>query len=139
VRTEYLASLFDSLELCSFCFSPGALWSFADLVDMLQAVNGFSTSLWSLLKTGERRVALLRAFNAREGIGTAADLRPERAFAPLPEGLAEGACVEREAFAEAQADYYAMAGIDPESGRPLLGRLLELDLKWVDDLLTADA
>ena len=139
VRTEYLASLIDSLELCSFCFSPGALWSFTDLVDMLQAVNGFSTSMWSLLKTGERRVALMRAFNAREGVGTAADVLPERAFAPLPEGLAEGACVERAAFARARAEYYAMAGIDPESGGPLPGQLLELDLAWVDDLLTTDA
>ncbi len=138
VRTEYLASLIDSLELCSFCFYPGAMWEFADLLDMLQAVNGFSTSLWSLLKTGERRVAMLRAFNVREGIGTDGDLLPDRAFAPLPDGLAKDACVDREEFARARSDYYAMAGIDPESGRPLPGRLLELDLKWVDDLLAAD-
>jgi len=135
LRTEYLTSLIDSLELCSFCFYPGSLWEFGDLLEMLQAVNGFATSLWSLLKTGERRVALMRAFNVREGFSTRDDVLPERVFRPLQTGLAEGACVDAAAFERARGDYYAMSGCDPESGRPSRGRLLELDLGWVDEVL----
>jgi len=133
--TQYFYSLMDTLELCAFCFAPGALWGYRDLEEMIEAVTGFPGDLWCLMRAGERRVTLLRAFNAREGLGPDADWLPSRMFAPLPDGVASGSHVDRDALERAKTAYYAIVGSDAETGRPTKGTLLGLDLGWVDALL----
>jgi aldehyde:ferredoxin oxidoreductase len=86
------------------------------------------------MKVGERRLNLLRAFNAREGAGAEADTVPPKLLIPLQGGKSDGLAVTTEEVEGAKALYYRMAGWD-ESGRPTRAKLEELALGWVADEL----
>ena len=81
---------------------------------------------------GERRIHLLRAFNAREGIGKAADVLPKRLFEPLAgTGPTAGVALGAEEFERARESYYRLAGCDPATGYPTGARLGALGLDWL--------
>jgi aldehyde:ferredoxin oxidoreductase len=136
--SQYFYSLLDTLTLCDFCWGPGALFSFRDIEDILKAVTGWQMTFWELMKAGERRVNLMRAYNTREGFDRTSDRLPERVFEPLPEGPSKGLKVDREKLDEALAQYYQMMGWNSETGNPTQGKLMELGLGWVAEQLNLD-
>lgn len=137
--TQVCYSVLDTLGLCQFVWGPSwQLYDANDIVTLCRAGLGWDTSLWELMKIGERRLNLLRAFNTREGLGRKDDRLPERLFAPLPEGRSQGVAVDRGELERALDVYYQMAGWDPE-GRPTRWKLAELGLDWVADQLDGAA
>jgi len=133
--TQYLYSCLDSVNVCQFVFGPAwHLYGPSQLVEAVRAVTGWNVSLWELMKVGERRLNLLRAFNAREGIGAEADTVPPKLLIPLQGGRSDGVAVTAEEVAVAKAFYYRMAGWD-ENGHPTRVKLEELALGWVADEL----
>jgi len=132
---QHLLSCIDSLCMCKFAFGPAwQLYRLDHMVEAVRAVTGWNVSLWGLMKVGERRLNLLRAFNAREGVGAEADTVPHKLLIPLQGGKSDGIAVTAEEVEAAKALYYAMAGWD-ESGCPTRGKLEELALGWVADEL----
>jgi aldehyde:ferredoxin oxidoreductase len=103
--------------------------------DTVQGVTGWNTSIFELIKVGERALAMARAFNARAGFTARDDVAHERFFTPLQSGPFEGTQLPAEDFAEALALYYEMRGWDKESGAPTAAKLHELGLGWVAELL----
>lgn len=133
--TQYFNSLVDSINVCQFVFGPAwQLYGPSQLVEAVRAITGWDASLWELMKAGERRLNLIRAFNAREGVGSEADVAPPKLFVPLKGGPTDGVSVAEQEIEEAKAKYYAMAGWD-ERGRPTRPKLEELSLGWVADEL----
>jgi aldehyde:ferredoxin oxidoreductase len=133
--TQYMYSLLDSLCVCQFVFGPAwQLYGPSQLVEAVRAVTGWNVSLWELMTVGERRLNLLRAFNAREGSGAEADTVPPKLLIPLQSGKSDGVAVTAEEVEDAKAIYYRMAGWD-ENGCPTRGKLVELALGWVADEL----
>ncbi len=133
--TQRFMSLLDSLELCSFCFASGWFFDSEHLVSAVRAVTGWKTSMWELMKIGERRINLMRAYNAREGITADDDRLPPRVAEPLQGGPTDGNRLDMEAWRLDRSLYYAMMGWD-ERGIPTAARLHELELSWVVDELT---
>jgi aldehyde:ferredoxin oxidoreductase len=139
VYSQQIISCVDSVCVCKFVYGPA--WQLYDLdqwVDALQAITGWNVSLWEMMKVGERRVNLLRAFNAREGVGAAADTLPHKLTVPLKGGASDGAVVSQEEFDAAKALYYQMVGWDAQ-GDPTQAKLQELGLHWVAEELAAKA
>jgi aldehyde:ferredoxin oxidoreductase len=133
--TQYLYSCLDSVSVCQFVFGPAwHLYGPSQLVEAVRSVTGWNVSLWELMKVGERRLNLLRAFNAREGAGAEADTVPPKLLIPLRGGRSDGVAVTAEEVEAAKALYYRMAGWD-ENGCPTRAKLEELDLGWVADEL----
>jgi len=135
VYTQRLYSCLDSVSVCQFVF--GAAWHLygpSHLVEAVRSVTGWNASLWELMKVGERRLNLLRAFNAREGVGAEADTVPPKLLTPLTGGPSDGVAVTAEEVEAAKRLYYRMAGWD-ENGRPTRAKLEELALGWVADEL----
>lgn len=133
--SQYLISALDALCGCKFVWGPAwQLYSSNQLVDAVRAVTGWEFSLWELMKAGERRLNLLRAFNAREGVGAEADTLPAKMEVPLQGGATDGVAISRQTFQKALALYYQMAGWD-ERGRPGRAKLAELGLGWAADEL----
>ncbi|HOX29365.1 MAG TPA: aldehyde ferredoxin oxidoreductase C-terminal domain-containing protein, partial [bacterium] len=128
VYSQMFYSILDSLTLCAFCWGPDAIFSYRDLEDFVHAVTGWEVSLWELMKAGERRINLMRAFNAREGFTAADDVLPDRMFVPLPDGIAQGRCVDRAAFEQAKKTYYSFMGWDASTGNPTDAKLRELGI-----------
>lgn len=133
--TQRYMSLLDSLELCAFCFANAWFFDGEDIVAAVRAITGWQTTLWELMLVGERRIQLMRAFNAREGLDARHDVLPARMVEPLVGGPTDGWRVDMDAWQRDRALYYAAMGWDPESGLPGRARLHELDLDWVVDEL----
>ena len=107
------------------------------LVEAVRAVTGWDVSMWELIKVGERRLNLMRAFNAREGVGKQADTKPAKLLVPLQGGPTDGVIVTDGELEQAKALYYQMAGWD-ENGIPTRAKLKELGLGWLADTLPLD-
>jgi len=133
--TQYLYSFLDSANLCQFVWGPSwHLYGPSQMVDLVRAVTGWNVSLWELIKVGERRMNMMRAFNTREGVGKEADTTPPKLLAPLVGGSSDGISVTEKEVEEAKTVYYRMAGWD-ENGNPTRAKLDELALGWVGDEL----
>ncbi|NLH88648.1 MAG: aldehyde ferredoxin oxidoreductase family protein [Firmicutes bacterium] len=128
--TQQLFSALDTLELCQFCFGPGLLYGVSDLVELVNAATGWSTTLWELMQVGERRINLMRMFNTREGFTSDDDGLPDRIFERLQGGHTEGNRIDRGEFEEARRQYYEMMGWCPRTGIPTELKLKELALEW---------
>lgn len=130
VYSQYFFSLLDSLCLCMFCWGPGNLYNYRDLEDLLRYTTGWDCSLWELMKVGQRRLNMMRQLNAKRGFTREHDQLPARLFQPLPQGPAQGRCVEPESFGRMLEQYYALVGWDPKTGNPSEALLQELGLQW---------
>src|SRR5204863_1769498 len=73
-RTQCFYSALDTLGLCQFVWGPSwQLYGPADTVELVRYGTGWDATMEELIAVGERRIHPLRAFNAREGSGKAAD------------------------------------------------------------------
>jgi aldehyde:ferredoxin oxidoreductase len=131
VTSQQLISCLDAVCLCKFVYGPAwQLYNLDQWVEALRAITGWNVSLWEMMKVGERRLNLLRAFNAREGVGAEADTLPPKLTQPLKGGASDGFAVPQAQFDEAKALYYQMVGWD-SAGNPTPAKLHELGLGWV--------
>ena len=133
--TQYAYSAMDTADVCQFVYGPGwEMLGMGDLADVINAVTGMGITVDDLLTYGQRRLNLLRAFNAREGITRERDTLPKRLYDdPIEDGPSRGRTLDRETITEALETYYRLAGWDPETGNPPRSLLEDLDLAWVAD------
>ncbi len=136
-RTQYMYSAMDSVNVCQFVYGPTwQLYGPQELLNMIRDVTGWNMTMDELLKVGERRVNMLRAFNAREGIDREQDKLPEKMFKKaLKGGKSDGIKVDRDEFEAALDEYYRQNDWDVETGNPTRQKLESLDLAWVADEL----
>lgn len=136
VYSQQIISCVDAVCACKFVYGPAwQLYNLDQWVEALRAITGWNISLWEMMKVGERRINLLRAFNAREGVGTGADTLPHKLTVPLQGGPTDGVAVTEAEFESARALYYQMVGWD-ENGDPTPAKLYELGLGWVVEALS---
>jgi aldehyde:ferredoxin oxidoreductase len=137
VRLFYLSqqvkSLYNCIGLCQFVAGPLGPFSLNLLSEYTGAVTGWETSLYELMKAGERALNMARLFDLKEGFTGAEDTLPPRMFQPLTNGALEGVSIDRAEFEAAKRLYYEMAGWDAVTGIPTRGKLAELDLLWAAD------
>jgi aldehyde:ferredoxin oxidoreductase len=133
--TQHLYSAMDSINVCQFVYGPAwQLYSADDLVKAAQAVTGWNVTLYELMQVGERRLNMMRAFNAREGIGREADTLPKKFFKrPLKGGKTEGYVLDYDEWQQSLETYYRMSGWDIETGHPTRTKLEALGIAWVAD------
>lgn len=130
-QTQKAFSLFDTASVCCLTFGFWTIYDFNDLTNVINAATGMKTHMLELIEIAERRLMMMRMFNAREGFASSDDNLPRRLFdEPLKGGISDGLTVSREDFERTKELYYEMAGLD-EEGVPTKARLLELGLDWI--------
>ena len=131
--TEWNYSFMDTADLCQFVYGPSwQLLGPVEMAELMRAVTGWEMTIGDMQRIGERRLNLMRAFNAREGAGRERDTLPKRLFdEPLKGGPSDGVFVSRQEFEAALNDYYELAGWDTSTGMPTRPKLAELGLNWV--------
>jgi len=105
-------------------------WNDDDVVAMVRAVTGWNSSVWELVKAGERAMTLARFFNIREGFTDKDDVLPKRFHEAFVTGPLTGVAPTPEQVEKAKRDYYEMMGWDRETGVPSLAKAQELDIEW---------
>jgi aldehyde:ferredoxin oxidoreductase len=130
--TQFFFSMLDTVELCQFVWGPSwTLYGPNETVDMIKAVTGWNVSLFELMKVGERRLNLMRVFNAREGFTRKDDTLPKKFFKPLAgSGPTAGVAVDQDEFEAALDLYYSMLGWTAD-GVPTQAKLSDLGINWV--------
>jgi len=117
--------LFNALLMCYFVF-----WRYDHITEIVKAVTGWNTSIWELMKVGERITTMARVFNIREGFTKSDDCLPERFFKPHTSGALSETVIDPDKLKNAINTYYAMIGWD-ENGIPTRSKLEELEIDWV--------
>lgn len=136
LTTQYLYSYLDSVNMCQFVFGPSwQLYGPEQLRQLVELVTGWELSMEDILVVGARRLNMLRAYNAREGLGRDQDKLPPKLFQPRVGGATDGVALDEQALEDAKDRYYQEAGWDVSTGMPTKARLKELDLGWVADLI----
>jgi aldehyde:ferredoxin oxidoreductase len=133
MASQHMYSTMDSLNLCQFVYGPAwQLYGPDDMVELVRAVTGWEDVSFNELQIlGERRLNMMRIFNAREGIDRKADVVPEKLFKPLKGGVSDGWQLDRDEVEAALDKYFEFCGWDVETGVPTTAKLEELDLGWV--------
>lgn len=136
VKTQIFYSMLDTLELCQFVWGPAwTLYGPDETVELVRAVTGWDVGLDELMLIGERRLNMLRVFNAREGFDRRHDTLPTKFFKPLGGlGPTAGVKIDRQEFEKNLNLYYQMMGWTPD-GIPTRTKLRELGLDWLCDQL----
>tara|TARA_B100000700_G_C14550637_1_gene626361 strand:- start:204 stop:587 length:384 start_codon:yes stop_codon:yes gene_type:complete len=94
-------------------------------------IGGSATDMYYML--GERRLNMLRAFNAREDLDRSNDTLPKKFFKTLQgDGPSASTALELEKIILAQQWYYCMSGWNVDTGNPTPEALEHLGLEWVD-------
>jgi aldehyde:ferredoxin oxidoreductase len=134
LKTQHFYSFLDTAALCQFVWGPAwTLYGPAETVDFVRAATGWDDfSVEELLNVGERRLNMLRCFNAREGLDRQADRLPPKVYHPLSgAGPTAGVALSQEEIDTALAEYYRQAGWDASTGNPTPATLSRLGLEWL--------
>lgn len=137
-RTQYFYSFDDTMSWCQFVWGPAwHVFGPEHAVKMMRAASGWEDfDIEELLTMGERRVNLMRAFNAREGADYKLDTVPEKFMTKgLKGGSTDGVKIDREQLQEAITEYYRQAGWDAQSGNPMKQTYERLGIGWVAEAL----
>ena len=78
---------------------------------------------------------MARAFNYRQGLTAKEDVSHWRFSTPFEKTPTDGLHIPADDIAQAIELHYAMRGWDKETGAPTEGKLYELGVGWVADLL----
>jgi len=133
--TQKVFSAIDSLALCDFVWGVGwQLYSPEETVEMLNVATGWDITLDEYLKLGERRINMMRAFNARDGFTSKDDKLQKKYYKPLEgTGPTAGVHFKPEEFEQMKEEYYQLAGWNLTSGNPGKEKLASLGLEWILD------
>ena len=125
---KYMVDRVVANDCMIICLYPP--WSIKQKSEIVQAVTGWETSVWELMKVGERAFNLARIFNLREGFTAKDDWLPDRFFHPATSGPLVDTPVDPDALREGIRMYYGIRGWDEDTGVPTKGKLRELDIEW---------
>ena len=129
----YIEQVFCFLNVlcaCIYANAPVRFYSFANLVNLFNAITGWEASLFEFMKAGERKNNLNRLFAYREGFRGKDDVLPERVFEPIESGPKADCKLDKDNFYEMVKFYYEMAGWNFETGRPNTSKLVELGIEF---------
>jgi aldehyde:ferredoxin oxidoreductase len=134
--SHWFYSMLDTIELCQFVWGPAwTLYGPTEVVQLVNAVTGWRVSLYELMKVGQRRLNLLRIFNAREGFSRKNDVLPKKFFKPLVgTGPTAGVAVDKTEFESAVDLYYQLNDWTPD-GIPTRASLVDLGIDWAANQL----
>jgi aldehyde:ferredoxin oxidoreductase len=135
LKTQYTYSAADTISVCQFVYGPG--WQLSgpqDMADLMTAATGWDISVDDIQEIGRRRLNMMRAYNAREGLKRDKDTLPKKMFKKALEGGRSEGIVLDEAEIQAGMDmYFEQAGWDVTSGVPTRATLEDTGLAWVAD------
>ena len=135
--TQYTYSAADVLGYCQFVYGPSwQLYGPQDMADLLAAATGWAVTVDDVQAIGRRRLNLMRAYNAREGLTRDHDTLPKKLFKkPLSGGRSDGIALDPAELDMAITNYFELAGWDVETGVPRRETLQEVGLGWVAEEL----
>ena len=137
LQTQYTFSAADTMGLCQFVFGPAwQMYGPQEMADLLAGATGWQVSVQDIQEYGRRRLNLMRALNARQGLDRDQDTLPKKLFRhALKGGRTDGVVLDEAEFSTGIDMYYRQAGWDSENGVPTRETLEATGLAWAADEL----
>ncbi|WP_420645442.1 aldehyde ferredoxin oxidoreductase family protein [Candidatus Leptofilum sp.] len=135
LKTQYTYSATDTVSVCQFVYGPSwQMYGTQEMADLMRAATGWDVTVEEIQEIGRRRLNLMRAFNAREGLTRDDDTLPKKLLAkPLAGGRSDGIVIENEELQAGLDLYHEQAGWDATTGTPTRATLEDVGLAWVAD------
>lgn len=135
LKTQYNYSAADTTSVCQFVYGPSwQMYGPQDLADLMTAATGWEITVEEIQEIGRRRLNLMRAYNAREGLTRDHDTLPKKLFKKaLAGGRSDGLVIENEELQAGLNMYYEQAGWDTATGTPTRATLEDVGLAWAAD------
>ncbi|MEI2608440.1 MAG: aldehyde ferredoxin oxidoreductase family protein [Candidatus Promineifilaceae bacterium] len=134
LKTQYNYSSADTISVCQFVYGPGwQLYGPQDMAELMSAATGWDVSVDEIQEIGRRRLNLMRAFNAREGLNRDQDTLPKKMFRQaLTGGKSDGIILDQAELNTGLDMYFEQAGWDNQ-GVPTRATLESTNMIWVAD------
>jgi aldehyde:ferredoxin oxidoreductase len=135
LKTQYTYSATDTVSICQFVYGPSwQMYGPQEMADLMTATTGWAITVEEIQEIGRRRLNLMRAFNAREGLTRDDDTLPKKLFnKALAGGRSDGILIESEELQTGLDLYHEQAGWDAGTGTPTRATLEDVGLGWVAD------
>ena len=135
LKTQYTYSAADTMSVCQFVYGPTwQLYDTQQMADLYQASTGWDTTVDDIQEMGRRRLNMMRAYNAREGLTRDDDTLPKKLFKKALDGGRSDGILLTEAETNYGLDlYHEQAGWDPVTGTPTRATLESCGLGWAAD------
>jgi aldehyde:ferredoxin oxidoreductase len=135
LKTQYTYSAADTVSVCQFVYGPSwQMYGPQEMADLMRAATGWDVTVEEIQAIGRRRLNLMRAYNAREGLTRDDDTLPKKLFKKALEGgRSDGIILENEELQAGLELYYEQAGWDATTGAPTRATLEDVGLGWVAD------
>ncbi|MEZ4591581.1 MAG: aldehyde ferredoxin oxidoreductase family protein [Chloroflexota bacterium] len=135
LKTQYTYSAADTVSLCQFVYGPSwQMYGPKEMAELTAAATGWDVTVEEIQEIGRRRLNLMRAYNAREGLTRDDDTLPKKLFnKALAGGRSDGIILENEELQAGLDLYYAQAGWDAITGTPTRATLEDAGLGWAAD------
>ena len=135
LKTQYNYSSADTISVCQFVYGPGwQLYGPEEMAELMSAATGWDVSVDEIQRIGQRRLNLMRAYNAREGLTRDQDTLPRKLFRKaLSGGRSDGIVLEEAELNNGLDMYFEQAGWDIATGVPTRTTLESNGLAWVAD------
>jgi len=128
--TQHLYSALDSAGMCQFVFGPAwHLYGPDQTLEAVRLITGWDMSMDEFIKVGERRLNMMRLFNAKAGFSRTEDMLSKKFFKALQGGASDGVKLTVEEIETAKDIYFEMSGWDLKSGNPSTQKLAELGIE----------
>ncbi|MEW5989521.1 MAG: aldehyde ferredoxin oxidoreductase family protein [Chloroflexota bacterium] len=137
LKTQYNYSFMDTVCYCQFVYGPSwQLYGPVAMADLMAAATGWNVTVEETQEIGRRRLNLMRAFNAREGLTRDQDTLPKKLFRKaLSGGRSDGIKLDEAELSAGLDMYYEQAGWDVTTGVPTRATLESCGLGWAADEL----
>jgi aldehyde:ferredoxin oxidoreductase len=129
--TQDFASALDSVGFCAFVAGTmGGLFNPDEMPKIINYVTGWDMTLEEFVQVGERKINMMRLFNARDGYDMKNDQLPDRMFEPMKGGVTEGLKLDRKEWKKAKVELYRQRGWNENTGNPDKEKISQLGLDW---------
>lgn len=135
LKSQYNYSAMDTISICQFVYGPGwQLYGPQDMADLYAAATGWDVDVAEIQEIGRRRLNLMRAYNAREGLTRDQDTLPQKLYhKALAGGRSDGIIMDEAEINSGLDIYFEQAGWDVSTGVPTRATLEDVGLAWVAD------
>jgi aldehyde:ferredoxin oxidoreductase len=129
--TQDFAGSIDSLGFCLFVAGTmGGLFNPDEMPKIINYVTGWDMTLEEFIQVGERKINMMRLFNARDGYDKSKDQLPERMFEPMKGGVSDGLKLDKSEWEAAKVELYRQREWDISTGNPTKEKVSQLGLDW---------
>lgn len=126
--TEW-TSFINMAGICILAVAPRGTLSINEVVELYRAATGWNTSLFEIMRAGERGINLARMFNLRNGLNIDDDSLSKKSFTVIENEIAPKHKLEEESLNKGVSLLFEMRGWN--DGIPTKGKLYDLNLDWL--------